>query len=122
MLLTVTTAGWRLRDSDDDFEYTHALSPQSHLELNWFEAASGEMLTEVWVSLFLTESDPMRKLMIYRMDAQDLEWRFAFEGAPDSLTIPLDWSRVDERSREVTLINDGVPRNLRDEIGASPAA
>lgn len=60
--------------------------------------------------------------MIYRMDAQDLEWRFAFEGEYTPLTVELEWAGMDEETGEVTLINHGVPRNLLDEIGARPAA
>jgi hypothetical protein len=122
MLITVTSAGWRLQDSEDDFERTRALSPQSHLELNWFEGASGETLTEVWVSLYLTEDEPLRKLMMYRMDAQDLEWQFAFDVLYDPLTIALTWNRIDEQTGEVTLLNHGVPRNLLGEMGTQSAA
>jgi len=122
MLITVTSAGWRLQDSEDDFERTRALSPQSHLELNWFEGASGETLTEVWVSLYLTEDEPLRKLMMYRMDAQDLEWQFAFDVLYDPLTIALTWNQIDEQTGEVTLLNHGVPRNLLEEMGAQSAA
>ncbi len=122
MLITVTSAGWRLQGSEDDLERTRALSPQSHLELNWFEGPSGETLTEVWVSLYLTEDEPLRKLVMYRMDAQDLEWQFAFDALYDPLTIALTWNQIDEQTGEVTLLNRGVPRNLLDEMGAESAA
>jgi len=122
MLITVTSAGWRLQGSEDPFEQTRALSPQSHLELNWFEGASGETLTEVWVGLYLTEDAPVQKLMMYRMDAQSLEWQLSFDALYDPLIIELDWNRIDEQSREVTLLNRGVPRDLLNEIGAESAA
>jgi hypothetical protein len=122
MLITVTSAGWRLQGSEDAFDQTRALSPQSHLELNWLEGASGETLTEVWVTLYLTEEEPVRKLMMYRMDAQDLEWQFEFDALYNPLTIALSWNRIDEESGEITLLNDGVPRNLLKELGAQSAA
>jgi hypothetical protein len=121
MLLTVTSAGWRLPGVEDTFELTRALRPHSHLELHWFEGPAGETLTEVWVDLYVTESDPVRKLMMYRMDAQDLEWRFTFEGPYDPLVIELTWNGVDEEAGEITLRNVGVPRDLLDEIGAPSA-
>jgi hypothetical protein len=122
MLITVTSAGWRLQDAEDDFEQTRALSPKSHLELNWFEDASGDTLTEVWVSLYLTADEPVQKLMMYRMDAQPLEWKLTFDALYNPLRIALDWNRIDEQSREVTLLNRGVPRNLLAEMGAESAA
>lgn len=121
MLITITSAGWRLQGSVDDFERTRALSSQSHLELNWFENTPGKTLTEVWVDLYLTENEPVRKLMMYRMDAQELEWQFAFDALYDPLTIEMSWNRVDEQSGEVMLINRGVPRNLLAEMGARAA-
>lgn len=122
MLFTVSSVGWRLQNSEDDFEWTEALQSESHLELNWYQEETGAPLTEVWVSLYLTESEPIRKLMVYQMDAQDLEWRFEFEGEYTPLTVELEWADMDEETGEVTLINHGVPRNLLDEIGARPAA
>lgn len=122
MLLTVSSVGWRLQDSEEQFERTNALRPESHLELNWYQEGPGTTLTEVWVSLYLTEKEPIRKLMVYQLDAQDLEWRFAFEGDYTPLTVALEWTGMDEEAGEVTLINHGVPRNLLNEIQDRPAA
>lgn len=122
MLLTVTSAGWRLPGVGASFTRTQALRPESHLELNWFEGPAGETLTEVWVDLYLADDEPIRKLMMYRMDAQDLEWRLAFEGAYEPMVIELAWNGMDEESGKITLHNDGVPRDLLDEIGAESAA
>ncbi len=119
MLITITSAGWRLQGSDKDFDRTRALSSQSHLELNWFEDASEKTLTEVWVNLYFTEDEPVRKLMMYHMDAQNLEWQFAFDALYDPLIIEMNWNRLDEQSGEVMLINRGVPRSLLKEIGTS---
>lgn len=121
MLFTVSSVGWRLQESEEAFEHTDALHSKSHLELNWYADDTGQSLTEVWVSLYLTEQEPIRKLMVYRMDAQTLEWTFAFEGEYTPLTVPLEWTGLDEETGEVTLLNHGVPRNLLDEIGARPA-
>jgi hypothetical protein len=118
MLLTVTSAGWRLQGVSEPFDLTRALRPQSHLELNWFEGAGGEVLTEVWVDLYVTTDEPVQKLMMYRMDAQDLEWRFTFEGPYEPMVIELTWNGFDESTGELTLRNGGVPRSLLDEIGA----
>lgn len=122
MLLTVTSAGWRLQGVDDPFELTRALRPHSHLELNWFNDPTGEMLTEVWVDLYLAKDEPVRKLVVYWMDAQTLEWRFTFDGPYEPLVVDLDWNGVDEDAGEITLLNEGVPRNLLEEIEASSAA
>jgi hypothetical protein len=118
MLIPVTSVGWRLPGSEEAFARTRALSDQSHLEFNWYEGASGETLTEVWVDLFVTESEPIRKWTMYRMDAQDLEWQFELKGPYEPLTIAMEWNRVDEEAGEITLLNRGVPRNLLAEIGA----
>jgi len=120
MLLPVPSVGWRLPDSEEAFARTH-VSDQSHLELNWYEGASGETLTEVWVDLFVTDPEPIRKWTMYRMDAQELEWQFTFNGPYDPLTIVMEWNRVDEQAGEITLLNRGVPRNLLGEIGAEAA-
>jgi hypothetical protein len=122
MLLTVTSAGWRLQGVEETFELTRAVRPESHLDLNWIEGASGEPLTEVWVDLYLSDDAPVRKLMMYRMDAQDLEWRFTVEGPYDPLVVNLTWTGFDEAAREITLLNEGVPRNLLDEIETETAA
>jgi hypothetical protein len=121
MLLTVTSAGWRLPGIEEPFELTRAVHARSHLELNWVEGATGAPLTEVWVDLYLSDEAPVRKLMLYRMDAQDLEWRFTFEGDYDPLVVSLTWTGFDEDAREITLLNEGVPRDLLDEIESGTA-
>lgn len=122
MLLTVTSAGWRLPGVGEPFDLTRALRPQSHLELNWFEGAGGETLTEVWVDLYVVDDESVRRLMMYRMDAQDLEWRFTLAGPYDPLVIALAWNGLDEETGEITLRNEGIPRSLLDEIGAESEA
>ena len=118
MLLTITSAGWRRPGAGEPFEITRAVRPQSHLEFNWWEGAGGTTLTEVWVDLYLSADAPIQKLMMYRMDAQDLEWRFTFEGGYYPLVVALAWNGVDEDAREITLLNDGVPRDLLNEMKA----
>ncbi len=122
MLLTVTSAGWRLPGLGEPFDLTRALRPQSHLEFNWFEGPAEETLTEVWVDLYVTNDEPVRKLMIHRMEARDLEWRFTFEGPYDPLVITLAWNGIDEDTGEITLRNAGVPRSLLNQIGAESTA
>ena len=121
MLLTITSAGWRLPTVGETFEITRAVRPQSHLEFNWWEDAGGATLTEVWVDLYLTADAPVQKLMMYRMDAQDLEWRFTAEGPYEPLVVGLSWTGFDEESGEITLLNEGVPRDLLDEIETETA-
>ena len=121
MLLTITSAGWRLPGVGETFEITRAVRPQSHLEFNWWEGAGGTTLTEVWVDLYLTADAPVQKLMMYRMDAQDLEWRFTFEGPYEPLVVGLAWTGFDEERGEITLLNEGVPRDLLDEIETETA-
>lgn len=121
MLLTVSSVGWRLQDSGDEFERTDALRPESHLELNWHQEGAETIVTGVWVSLYFTDTEPVRKLMVYQLDAQDLEWQFTFEGEHAALTVGLEWAGMDEDAGEVTLINHGVPRSLLDEIEDHPA-
>jgi len=121
MLLTITSAGWRRPGAGEPFEITRAVRPQSHLEFNCWEGAGGTTLTEVWVDLYLTADAPLQKLMMYRMDAQDLEWRFTFDGSYEPLVVGLSWTGFDEDTGEVTLRNEGVPRDLLDEIEAGTA-
>ena len=118
MLLPVTSAGWRLQGVEEPFELTRALRPQSHIELNWMEGASDAPLTEVWVALYFTTDEPLQKLLVHQMDARVLEWRFTFEGGYYPLVVALDWNGVDEDAREITLLNDGVPRDLLNEMKA----
>lgn len=122
MLLTVSSAGWRLPSSDIRFQETSNLRPESHLELTWIAGASEDALTEVWASLYFAEPEPVQKLLMYRMDARDLEWTFEFRGAYDSLTTVMAWNGIQEDTGEVTLIKKGVPEDLLEEIGAERAA
>jgi hypothetical protein len=81
----------------------------------------GTPLTEVWVDLYLSDEAPVRKLMMYRRDAQDLEWRFTFEEPYEPLVVGLSWTGFDEEAGEITLLNEGVPRDLLDEIETETA-